>query len=81
MGQGTVLTSQINVLECGEDVGNDFMMPTFPNMTAMVERHGAGWYQQRWNNRLAHRDEGHADGCDYITWVTYKLLTVVAPGI
>ena len=34
--QGTVLTLQIDVLQCGEDVGSDFKMPS-PNMTAMVE--------------------------------------------
>ena len=33
--QGTVLTLQMDVLECGEDVGSDFKMPISPNMTAI----------------------------------------------
>ena len=37
MTQGTALTLQIDVLECGEDVGSAFEMPTSPSMTAMVE--------------------------------------------
>ena len=37
MSQGTVLTLQIDVLECGEDVVSAFNMPTYPNMTAMEE--------------------------------------------
>ena len=59
----TVLTLHIDVLECGEDVGSDLKMPTSPNMTAMVEHHGVGWYQRRWKNRHAHRDEKHDDRC------------------
>ena len=37
MRENTVLTVQIDVLECGEDVGIDLKMPTSPNMTAMVD--------------------------------------------
>ena len=37
MSQGTVLTLQIDVLECGEDVVSAFNMPTSPSMTAMEE--------------------------------------------
>ena len=37
MSKGTVLTLQIDVLECGEGVGSDFKMPICLNMTAMEE--------------------------------------------
>ena len=37
MSQGTVLTLQIDVLECGEDAESDFEMPICLNMTAMEE--------------------------------------------
>ena len=37
MSKGTVLTLQIDVLECGEDVGRYFKMPICLNMTAMEE--------------------------------------------
>ena len=37
MRQNTVLTVQIDVLGCGEDVGSDLKMPTSPNITAMVD--------------------------------------------
>ena len=37
-------------------------MPKSLNMTAMVEAPSwCGWYQQRWKNRPAHRDERHDD--------------------
>ena len=32
MSKGTVLTLQIDVLECGEDAGSDFKMPICLNM-------------------------------------------------
>ena len=35
MSQGTVLTLQIDVLECGEDMGSNFKMPICLNMTPM----------------------------------------------
>ena len=37
MSNGTVSTLQIDVFDCGEDVGSDFKMPICLNMTAMVE--------------------------------------------
>ena len=37
MSQGTALTLQIDVLECGEDMGSDFTMPICLNMTPMEE--------------------------------------------
>ena len=37
MSNGTVLTLQIDVFDCGEDVGSDFKMPICLNMTAMEE--------------------------------------------
>ena len=37
MSNGSVLTLQIDVLECGEDVGSDFKMPICLNMAAMEE--------------------------------------------
>ena len=37
MSKGTVLTLQIDVFDCGEDVGSDFKMPICLNMTAMEE--------------------------------------------
>ena len=37
MSNGTVLTLQIDVIDCGEDVGSDFKMPICLNMTAMEE--------------------------------------------
>ena len=40
MSQYTVLTLQIDVLECGDDVGSDFKMPKSLNMTAY--RYGGG---------------------------------------
>ena len=60
MSQGTALTLQIDVLECGEDVGSDFKMPICLNMTPMEEE-DSGWYQQRCKNRPTHRDKGHDD--------------------
>ena len=37
MSQAIVLTLQIDVLECGEDVGSKLKMPTSMKMAAMVE--------------------------------------------
>ena len=37
MSNGSVLTLQIDVFGCGEDVGSDFKMPIYLNMTAMEE--------------------------------------------
>ena len=37
MSKVTVLTLQIDVHEYGEDVGIDFKMPIYHNMTAMEE--------------------------------------------
>ena len=37
MSEGTVLTLQIDLLKYGEDLVGDFKMPTYPNMTALVE--------------------------------------------
>ena len=60
MTEDTVLTLQIDVLKYGEDMVSDFKMPASPNMTALVEAPSwCGWYQQRWKNRPAHRDERH----------------------
>ena len=42
MSNGTVLTLQIDVFDCGEDVGSDFKMPICLNMTAMEEVKGKG---------------------------------------
>ena len=56
----TVLTLQIDVLECGEDVEADFKMPICLHMAARLH-HGLGGYQQRWKNIPTHRDKGHDD--------------------
>ena len=37
MSQCTILTLQIDVTECREEVGSDFKMPTYPNMTAKAD--------------------------------------------
>ena len=42
MSQDTLLTLHVDLLECGEDMGSDFKMPTSPNMTSMVD--DPSWY-------------------------------------